>query len=120
MLTLHLKLAKMLRYLSYQIACDVTFMWWMLSWFVTRHVLFCKVIASTYLDLPRQVEYGWRPERGYWFTKEIHTVFLILLVTLEVSALIHPIYTVIYSSIIDNSDHLVVPDNWSSISRTKG
>ncbi|KAH9071606.1 longevity assurance proteins LAG1/LAC1 [Lactarius deliciosus] len=40
--------AKMLRYLSYQIACDVTFVWWMLSWFVTRHVLFCKVIASAY------------------------------------------------------------------------
>jgi len=79
-----LPLAKMLRYLSYQIACDVTFVWWMLSWFVTRHVLFCKVIASTYLDLPRQLEFGWQPERGYWLTKEVHTVFVILLVLLEI------------------------------------
>jgi acyl-CoA-dependent ceramide synthase len=90
MLTHHPKLAKMLRYLSYQIACDVTFVWWMLSWFVTRHVLFCKVIATTYLDLPRQVEFGWKPDRGYSLTKEIHNIFVILLVILEVSAHIHP------------------------------
>ncbi|KAF8270956.1 longevity assurance proteins LAG1/LAC1 [Lactarius quietus] len=55
-----LPLAKMLRYLSYQIACDVTFVWWMLSWF-----------------------FGWRPERGYWLTKEVHRAFVVLLVLLE-------------------------------------
>jgi len=77
-------LAKMLRYLSYQIACDVIFVWWMLSWFVTRHVLFCKVIVTTYRDLPVQLEFGWFPERGYWLTKEVHAVFVILLVTLEI------------------------------------
>ena len=110
----------MLRYLSYQIACDVTFVWWMLSWFVTRHVLFCKVIASTYLDIPRQLEFGWQPERGYWLTKEVHTVFVILLVLLEVSALIHPQFifcVVTYFFDIDNSVHLVVPDTSGSISR---
>ena len=120
MLTLHPKLAKMLRYLSYQIACDVTFVWWMLSWFVTRHVLFCKVIASTYLDIPRQLEFGWWPERGYWLTKEVHTTFVILLIILEVSAYSPIIYTLIYPPVIDNSDHLVIPDTWSSISRIKG
>lgn len=79
----------MLRYLSYQIACDITFVWWMLSWFVTRHVLFCKVIVTTYRDLPIQIGFGWQPERGYWLTKEVHAGFVILLMTLEVSALIY-------------------------------
>lgn len=78
-----LPLAKMLRYLSYQVACDAIFVWWMLSWFVTRHVLFCKVIASTYRDIPTQVEFGWWPERGYWLTKEVHMVLVALLVILE-------------------------------------
>ncbi|KAH8982425.1 longevity assurance proteins LAG1/LAC1 [Lactarius akahatsu] len=75
--------AKMLRYLSYQIACDVTFVWWMLSWFVTRHVLFCKVIASAYWGVTTQLEFG-QFERGYWLTKEVHTTLVVLLVILEI------------------------------------
>jgi very-long-chain ceramide synthase len=85
MLTRHLKLAKMLRYLSLQTACDVAFVFWMVSWFVTRHVLFCKVIASAYWVAPTQIEFGWWPERSYWLTKEVHMVFVSLLVILEVS-----------------------------------
>jgi len=77
-------LAKMLRYLQYQTACDAAFLWWMLSWFVTRHVLFCKVIASAYWDAPNQIEFGWSPERGHWLTKEVHKVFVSLLVVLEI------------------------------------
>jgi len=79
-----LPFAKMLRYLSFQTACDVTFVCWMLSWFFTRHVLFCKVIASTYWDAPTHIEFGWWPERSYWFTKEVHSVFVSLLIILEV------------------------------------
>jgi acyl-CoA-dependent ceramide synthase len=84
-LTRHSKLAKMLRYLAFQTACDVTFVCWMLSWFITRHVLFCKVIASTFWDAPVEIEFGWWPERSHWYTKEMHTVFLTLLIILEVS-----------------------------------
>jgi len=76
--------AKMLRYLSYQTACDIIFVWWMLSWFVTRHVLFCMVIASTCWDAPKHLEFGWWPERGHWATREVLNVFIILLVILEV------------------------------------
>ena len=84
------KLAKMLRYLSLQTACDMTFVWWVLSWIVTRHILFCKAIASTYWEAPTQIEFGWWPERSYWFTKEVHTVFVTLLVILEVSIVTGP------------------------------
>jgi acyl-CoA-dependent ceramide synthase len=61
----------------------------MLSWFFTRHVLFCKVIASTYWDAPTHIEFGWWPERSYWFTKEVHSVFVSLLIILEVSMVTH-------------------------------
>ncbi|KAN0126571.1 longevity assurance proteins LAG1/LAC1 [Russula decolorans] len=77
-------LVKMLRYLQSQPACDIVFVWWMLSWFVTRHVLFCKVIASAYWDAPNQIEFGWWPERGHWLTREVHKVFVSLLVILEI------------------------------------
>lgn len=75
----------MLQYLRYQLACDIAFVWWMLSWFVTRHVLFCRVIGSVYWDLPNQIEFGWWPERRHWYTSEMHKVFFSLLVILEVS-----------------------------------
>lgn len=87
MLTFHSKLAKMLRYLSYQTACDVTFVWWLFSWVVTRHGLFCWAIASTAWDGPKEIEFGWFPERKHWFTKDVHRIFVYLLVTLEVSIL---------------------------------
>jgi acyl-CoA-dependent ceramide synthase len=80
----------MLRYLSLQTACDITFVWWVLSWIVTRHILFCKAIASTYWEAPTHIEFGWWPERSYWFTKEVHTVFVSLLVILEVSIVTRP------------------------------
>jgi len=77
-------LAKMMRYLMYQTACDVLFVWWMVSWFVTRHVLFCMVLASVYWDLPNQIQFGWWPERGHYITKEVFSVFVTLLAILEV------------------------------------
>jgi len=78
----------MMRYLMYQTACDVIFVWWMFSWFVTRHVLFCMVIASVHWDAPNQLVLVWRPERGHYVTKEVLRVFLVLLVILEVSAVL--------------------------------
>jgi acyl-CoA-dependent ceramide synthase len=42
------------------------------------------VIASTYWDAPKHLEFGWWPERGHWATREVLNVFIILLVILEV------------------------------------
>jgi len=110
----------MLRYLQYQTACDIAFVWWMLSWFVTRHVLFCKAIASTYWDGPNHIEFGWWPERGHWFTREVHSAFVSLLVILEVStvSLVHDAANVAF--VLDYPEYLVLPDMWRGISRTEG
>ncbi|OCH92204.1 longevity assurance proteins LAG1/LAC1 [Obba rivulosa] len=43
-----LPLAKMLRYLSFSTLCDATFVWFLVSWLVTRHALFMIVIKSTW------------------------------------------------------------------------
>ncbi|KAG6812329.1 hypothetical protein H0H92_003413 [Tricholoma furcatifolium] len=53
-----LPLAKMIRYLDIsQFACDFTFGLFLVSWLVTRHILFIFAIVSTYRDAPRLIPY---------------------------------------------------------------
>jgi acyl-CoA-dependent ceramide synthase len=109
----------MLQYLQSQPACDIVFVWWMLSWFVTRHVLFCKVIASAYWDAPNQIEFGWWPERGHWLTSEVHKVFVSLLVILEVSTVFMVHDAANFAFVLDYPEYLDLCDMLRGISRTK-
>jgi len=81
-------LAKMLRYLSYSLLCDVTFGLFMVSWFVTRHALFILVIISVGQDSLRQARFTWNYKNGYFLTKPAHQVFLGLLICLEILQLV--------------------------------
>jgi len=61
-----LPLAKMIRYTKIsQLACDVTFGVFLVSWFITRHVLFIFVIKAVY-DLPKFLE-GFNSTVLMWF-----------------------------------------------------
>lgn len=82
------QLAKMLRYLELpQILPDLTFGIFLVSWLITRHILFYFAIKSTILDMPRVAHFGqWDPARGYYLTKGSHYMFSICLIALEVSA----------------------------------
>ncbi|KAI4235716.1 MAG: hypothetical protein L6R40_006405 [Gallowayella cf. fulva] len=51
-------LAKLLKYLHLQTACNVAFGAFMLVWFAARHVLYLMVCYSLYADIPREVTYG--------------------------------------------------------------
>ncbi|ETW83829.1 hypothetical protein HETIRDRAFT_312589 [Heterobasidion irregulare TC 32-1] len=79
-----LTFAKTLRYLAFQKACDLAFIFFLISWFITRHVLFIKVILSTYWDLARIVPFEWIPERGHYFSPEVHMTFVVLLTCLQI------------------------------------
>ncbi|KAJ4482721.1 TLC domain-containing protein [Lentinula lateritia] len=84
-----LPLAKMLRYLNLpQIYPDLTFGTFMLTWFVTRHVLFPIAIKSTIFDMRRLIPFDWDPERGYYHTLGSHTMFYLCLLVLEVMQMI--------------------------------
>ncbi len=48
----------MLKYLHYQVACDIAFVVFMVTWFVTRHVFYLLVCYSLYSDMPREIAYG--------------------------------------------------------------
>ena len=53
-----LQLAKILKYLKFQVACDIAFGVFILVWFVTRHVLYLMVVYSVYDDTPKEINYG--------------------------------------------------------------
>ncbi|KAJ7638766.1 TLC domain-containing protein [Roridomyces roridus] len=77
-------IAKMTRYLNLpQIVSDSLFAHFIVSWFITRHVLFMIVIVSTYIDLPRLVTLEWAPHLGRFLSREYWIIFCACLTALE-------------------------------------
>lgn len=75
----------MMRYIGVnQLACDLLFGWWLVSWFVSRHILFTFVIVSTYTDLPRLVPFEWSPHLGRYLSKPYWVIFCACLTSLAV------------------------------------
>ncbi|KAF9226491.1 longevity-assurance protein [Gyrodon lividus] len=83
-----LPLAKMLRYIAYYTLCDLTFIVFLISWFVTRHVLFVIVIKSFCVDSIHLVSEMWAPERGNYISDLTHKAFSVLLVSLQILQII--------------------------------
>lgn len=80
-----LPIAKMLRYVGLYTLCDITFAFFLLSWLITRHVLFVIAIKSVWFDAVRLVPgNGWAPERGAYFSDFTRKTFVSLLVFLEI------------------------------------
>lgn len=52
------KLAKMLKYLHFETACNIAFGAFMLVWFIARHVLYLIVCYSVYAEIPKEITYG--------------------------------------------------------------
>ena len=75
----------MLRYLSFLKLCDCAFVLFMVSWLVTRHILFIWVIYSAYSESYKYMPFDWDPAREYYFTKEVYTAFIAMLVALQVN-----------------------------------
>lgn len=75
----------MLRYLALYTLCDATFTVFLVSWFITRHVLFIIVIKSVCVDSVHLVSEMGAPEKGNYFFPFTHQAFSALLVALQVS-----------------------------------
>ncbi|KZF22973.1 LAG1-domain-containing protein [Xylona heveae TC161] len=50
--------AKMLKYLQHHTLCDLTFVIFMITWFIGRHVMYPMVCWSIAFDVPRHMPYG--------------------------------------------------------------
>lgn len=51
-------LAKILKYLKWNKTCDAVFGVFMVTWLVTRHVLYMAVCWSIYAHIPEEIQYG--------------------------------------------------------------
>lgn len=75
----------MLRYIALYTLCDVTFTVFLLSWFITRHVLFIIVIKTTVVDSVHLVSEMGAPEKGNYYYPFAHKTFSVLLISLQAS-----------------------------------
>ncbi|WFD30279.1 sphingosine N-acyltransferase [Malassezia sp. CBS 17886] len=80
-----LALAKMLKYMGWQTLCDAMFVAFMLTWTITRHVLFLLLMYSCVTEAPAIVPFKSPVDfaSGYVFTKTSFGVFLALLGLLQ-------------------------------------
>jgi len=74
-------LAKMLRYL--ELPADIIFGLFLISWLITRHILFILIIVSTFTDVHKVLDYAWIPEEGVWFTRPVFIAFVSMLIALQ-------------------------------------
>ena len=79
-----IQLAKMMKYMGGTLSCDIVFGLFMVSWLITRHILFMLVIFSTYTDLPYYIPFKWDPANGHYATNGVYIGFLTLLGLLQV------------------------------------
>jgi very-long-chain ceramide synthase len=50
--------AKVLKYLQFQLACDIAFGVFMVSWFIARHCIYLSVCYSVYAHVPQEIKFG--------------------------------------------------------------
>jgi acyl-CoA-dependent ceramide synthase len=77
------QLAKMLRYVGLYTLCDATFGFFVISWIVTRHILYNYIIYSI-VHANDHMSYCWDPAAGCFWTKEWQFNFVALLLALQV------------------------------------
>lgn len=79
-----LPFAKMLRYISLPTLCDASFVVFLVSWLVSRQILFLLVIYSVYEDGPKFTRLEWAPEKGRYFSHDAWFWYITLLVALQI------------------------------------
>lgn len=50
--------AKLLKYLKFQLLCDIAFGAFIVVWFITRHIFYLIVCWSIYKHIPEEISYG--------------------------------------------------------------
>lgn len=74
----------MIKYMGGTLSCDILFGLFMVSWLITRHVLFILVIVSMYTNVPRYIPFKWDPANGHYVTNGVYIGFLVLMGLLQV------------------------------------
>lgn len=77
--------AKMQKYAGLRWQADFTFVLFLVSWVVTRHYVYLRLVWGIYRWLPVDVPFAWRPDpdHGQFLTRGTWIMFLSLLMALQ-------------------------------------
>lgn len=78
-----LAIAKMLKYLGFHTLCDAQFGVFVLVWFVTRNLLYPRLLWSVIHDPQKYIRYKWRPSKDLFFTVNVQRVYIVFLGALQ-------------------------------------
>ena len=73
----------MIKYAGYENLADLCFGFFMISWMLTRHLLFGGILYTTIVHAHGEVDYAWDPPAGKFGTRLTINLFLVLLFGLQ-------------------------------------
>ncbi|OLY84229.1 Sphingosine N-acyltransferase lag1 [Smittium mucronatum] len=79
-----LPLAKLFKYLNYTTATNVAFAFMAISWVVTRHIIFLRIIINIAFESLGYIQFNYDPLNGVYATPNIQNVFTLFLVILQI------------------------------------
>ena len=77
----------MIKYMGGTLSCDILFGLFMVTWFITRHILFMLAFASTYVGVPRYLAFKWDPAIGHYVSNNVYLGFVVLMGLLQVRSI---------------------------------
>lgn len=77
-----LAVCKMLKYMHKDQAADVGFVFFVITWVMSRHYYYGVIIWSVFVEAPVYANMAWDPTRGMYFTPRVLQGFLVLLCSL--------------------------------------
>ncbi|KAF9439164.1 sphingosine N-acyltransferase lag1 [Entomortierella beljakovae] len=77
-----LAVCKMLKYAHYDSTADKGFVFFVVTWILSRHVFYGVIVWSTFSSDPYLAQMGWDPSNGQFLTLNVLRGFQVLLVSL--------------------------------------
>ena len=65
----------MFKYMDYPLIPDIIFVVFMISWLVTRQILFFFVVLSTTSEVYSSGRFKWDPPNGYYLSENVLSTF---------------------------------------------
>ncbi|KAF9580882.1 sphingosine N-acyltransferase lag1 [Lunasporangiospora selenospora] len=77
-----LSLCKMLKYMHKDQMADVGFVFFVITWILSRHYYYGIIVWSCFVEAPKYVDLSWDPSRGMFLSANVLRGFQILLLSL--------------------------------------
>ncbi|PVU90799.1 hypothetical protein BB561_004714 [Smittium simulii] len=83
-----LPLAKLFKYIKFEIAVFPTFALMLCTWIYTRHYILVRIIYNILFEAKNYITFDWNPEQGYYASKNIIYSSSAFLISLEIMCIV--------------------------------